>query len=107
MTSERRKPGGERGQYKQLYIRSSRARPFTSSQITYDDYLNTDVWRELRNQRLKLDHYRCDQCGTGINVTVHHLRYPDIWGAESIEDDLVTLCASCHARVHQTDIEGE
>lgn len=100
MTNE---PSISNGKYKQVYYRANKFKPYTTSKIPYDDYLQTDVWRELRNKRLTIDFHRCRQCGTGINVEVHHIKYPDIWGTENVEDDLVTLCASCHARVHQND----
>ena len=103
MTSEKRQPNGP---YKQVYYRGFRERPYTSSTIGYDDYLHTEVWRELRNKRLKMDFFRCVCCGTGKNVSVHHLNYPDVWGTESVEDDLITLCASCHAETHKYDIAG-
>lgn len=107
MTNERKPPGGINGQYKQLYIRSSREAPYTQSQMCYDDYLQTSVWKELRYQRLNIDFYRCAKCGTAINVEVHHLKYPEIWGEENVDDDLITLCARCHAEAHKYDLIKE
>lgn len=103
MTNERKPPGGSNGQYKQLYIRSNRKAPYTDAKMGYDDYLHTNVWKELRNERLRTDFYRCSRCGSAINVEVHHIKYPDVWGTEDM-DDLVTLCASCHAETHKYDL---
>jgi len=101
MTNEQKAP---KGNYKQVYYKGNRLKHYTTSMIPEDDYLQTDVWRELRNERLKLDHYQCQYCGTANNVQVHHLKYPSIWGMEDVEADLITLCASCHAETHKHDI---
>lgn len=105
MTDKILPPRGNSNQYRQVYYKNNRLKPYTSAQMNRDDYCQTEVWRELRYKRLQLDHYRCAQCGTAINVQVHHIRYPDVWGMESVEDDLITLCAECHAETHKYDIE--
>lgn len=88
-----------------LFYRRKRIKPYTTTRMPYDDYLQTDVWRELRNERLRLDHYQCQYCGTAQNVEVHHLRYPlEAWGTEDVETDLITLCSTCHAETHKHDI---
>ena len=108
MTNQQKAPQGQNGQYKQVYFSEYPATPYTETTMNYDDYRHTEVWKKLRNKRKRMDNYRCQKCGTGINIEVHHMRYPDVWGMESVEDDLVTLCATCHALVHQTDIvEGK
>lgn len=102
MTNE---PNPSTGNYKQVYVRANKLKPYSQAKIGLDDYVQTNVWRELRNERLKIDHYRCQYCGTGINVQVHHKRYPEIWGTESVDDDLITLCDRCHAETHINDFE--
>ena len=92
------------GQYKQIYYRNNRLAPYTSSTVSEDDYLQTDVWRELRNERLRLDNFQCKHCGTGCNLVVHHIRYPTVWGMENVVNDLLTLCDKCHTKVHENDI---
>ena len=106
MTDQRLQPNGQDGRYKQVYCKHYLDKPYSSARIGYDDYLHTNVWREIRNERLKIDNFRCVKCGTGINVEVHHLRYPEVWGMENVYDDLVTLCAPCHAETHKTDIQN-
>ena len=104
MTNQRRVPAGNNGEFKQLFRRECPATPFTSSTMTLDDYLHTDVWKKLRAARLKIDHRQCQECGTAMNLVVHHIRYPDVWGMENVEDDLITLCDTCHELVHKNDI---
>lgn len=89
--------------FKQVYVRQNIKTPFTSARIGLDDYLQTRVWNELRDIRLKIDGYKCVECGTGINVQVHHIHYPEVWGMESAEKDLRTFCDACHANVHIND----
>lgn len=89
--------------FKQVYVRENRAAPYTSAMIGHDDYLCTPIWRKLRDVRLRMDGYKCQKCGTGINLQVHHIRYPSAWGMENVETDLVTLCDACHAIVHSND----
>ena len=107
MTNEKLPPNGVNGQYKQIYYRSNRLAPYTSARVSESDYLQTEVWRELRSQRLAKDFYRCQQCGTAQNVIVHHIRYPDIWGTEDVDTDLVTLCDRCHAEAHKHDLQHD
>lgn len=68
---------------------------FTDNQTQYYESL---VWQEKRNIRLKIDNYQCAICGSTQNLHVHHkygLQFDDP------EEDLITLCKSCHELVHQ------
>lgn len=69
----------------------------------YYEYLDSEQWRQKRNRILARDNYRCQKCGSAINLRVHHIRYPQEIGTEQ-DDDLITLCDSCHTYVHTTDI---
>lgn len=70
---------------------------------TYEEYLNSSDWSRIRARILRRDNYKCRICGSGINVQVHHLRYPDAWGEEQ-DEDLIVLCDRCHAEVHRDDL---
>lgn len=101
MTTELRRQPSNR--FKQIWF--AKYRMYTESAVPYDDYIHSEVWHEIRANRLKKDNYRCVKCGTGKNVEVHHIKYPVLaWGTEDIEHDIVTLCAKCHAEVHKFDI---
>lgn len=88
-----------------VYYAENRSEPYTQTQMNESDFLQTEVWKKLREKRLKIDFYRCHYCGSAINVQVHHLHYPDAWGLETMED-LVTLCDNCHAKVHNKEIRN-
>ena len=69
----------------------------------YYGYFNSEVWREKRMQRLKLDGFQCQMCGTAKNLRVHHITYEN-FGHEAMED-LITLCDNCHSKAHAKDLQ--
>ncbi len=54
-------------------------------------------WR-LR-QRYLAEHPACESCGSAESLRVHH-RLPRKDGGPDNVDNYVTLCESCHQRVH-------
>ena len=68
-----------------------------SSYDTYKAYLKSNKWKVLKSKRLAMDG-ECVLCG-GDPDAIHHRRYPDELGTETV-DDLVTLCTSCHGMFH-------
>ncbi|MGO9108213.1 MAG: HNH endonuclease [Thermoguttaceae bacterium] len=61
------------------------------------DFLSYD---SLRQQVLRRDGWRCQSCGTMTNLEVHHREFRSHSGAD-LEENLITLCTACHARVHR------
>jgi 5-methylcytosine-specific restriction endonuclease McrA len=57
-------------------------------------------YESLRQQILKRDGWRCQSCGTMSNLEVHHMEFRSHSGSDS-EENLITLCTACHARVHR------
>jgi len=56
-------------------------------------------YESLRQQILRRDGWRCQSCGTMTNLEAHHREFRSQSGPDS-EENLITLCAACHARVH-------
>ncbi len=56
-------------------------------------------YETLRQQVLRRDGWRCQLCGTMTNLEVHHKEFRSQSGDDS-EQNLITLCAACHASVH-------
>lgn len=81
-----------------LVILKALREQYDSDEIDYYSYIQTEAWRDQRMKILRRDNFQCVCCGTAKNLHVHHITYENL-GAEE-EDDLVTLCADCHARVH-------
>src|SRR5271157_2311370 len=56
-------------------------------------------YETLRQQILRRDGWRCQSCGTMTNLEVHHREFRSHSG-EDLEENLISLCTACHARVH-------
>jgi 5-methylcytosine-specific restriction endonuclease McrA len=57
----------------------------------------------LREARLKLDNYACQKCGSKEKILVHHKKRRANRNKKDVEstiNDLLTLCRSCHFRLH-------
>ena len=53
----------------------------------------------LRQQVLRRDGWRCQLCGAIMNLEVHHRAFRSHAGDDS-EENLITLCVSCHEEIH-------
>ena len=62
--------------------------------------LDPALYERLRQQILRRDGWRCQSCGTMSNLEVHHREFRSHSGNDS-EENLITLCTSCHARMHR------
>jgi 5-methylcytosine-specific restriction endonuclease McrA len=61
--------------------------------------LDPASYESLRQQVLRRDSWRCQSCGTMSNLEVHHKEFRSQSGDDS-EDNLITLCNSCHHETH-------
>ena len=61
--------------------------------------LDPPSYESLRQQILRRDGWRCQSCGTMSNLEMHHRDFRSHSGPDS-EENLITLCTPCHARVH-------
>ena len=62
------------------------------------DYYNSPEWAAKRNERLRLDGYRCAKCGFTRALEVHHINYERLF-QEDVSRDLITLCKKCHNEI--------
>lgn len=66
----------------------------------YDKYLRSEHWDEIRFCALLVADDCCEFCGNhGVELNVHHLNYDNLWNEQP--SDVIVLCASCHADVHE------
>jgi 5-methylcytosine-specific restriction endonuclease McrA len=56
-------------------------------------------YESLRQQILRRDSWRCQSCGTMSNLEVHHKQLRS-HSCDDSEENLITLCFTCHASVH-------
>lgn len=86
-------------------IHESQIKPMTKQETNqrYYEYLQSEEWKAKAKQRLEIDGYVCQGCGakgSSLNVLqVHHLTYHNVYN-ENVYTDLVTVCRSCHAILH-------
>lgn len=64
--------------------------------------LDATRYRRLQRQILERDNWRCQACGCMQDLQVHHQQYRSQSGSDK-EDNLITLCAECHTRIHHED----
>ena len=56
-------------------------------------------YESLRQQILRRDGWRCQLCAAIANLEVHHQQFRSHAGDDS-DENLITLCASCHEEMH-------
>jgi ATP-dependent DNA helicase RecQ len=61
--------------------------------------LDSTSYCKLRRQVLERDGWRCQTCGSMQQLQVHHIKLRSHSGGD-VEQNLITLCARCHARTH-------
>lgn len=68
----------------------------------YKDYIRSDEWEDKKQERMKIDKC-CVMCERPLDkikkINVHHVTYARL-GHEDVLNDLVTLCGSCHKKIH-------
>jgi 5-methylcytosine-specific restriction endonuclease McrA len=64
--------------------------------------LDPDLYEQLREKVLRRDGWRCQNCGSMVNLEVHHQEFRS-QGGEDSEGNLITLCAGCHSLLHRSD----
>jgi 5-methylcytosine-specific restriction endonuclease McrA len=62
--------------------------------------LEPEAYRELRHRVLERDGWRCQNCGAAQNLQVHHIERRSKLGSDTC-DNLIALCAQCHASIHK------
>jgi ATP-dependent DNA helicase RecQ len=63
--------------------------------------LSLELYEVVRQQVLRRDGWRCQSCGAMSNLEVHHEAFRSRSGHDS-EENLITLCARCHADSHKS-----
>jgi len=61
--------------------------------------LRPEAYKQLRQQILERDGWRCQHCGRREQLEVHHIRFRAQLGADN-EANLITLCTGCHRKAH-------
>ena len=59
----------------------------------------TAIAPTVRAAVLERDGNRCRRCGTGENLTLHHIKLRKD-GGKNVAENLITLCRPCHDAEH-------
>lgn len=69
--------------------------------MIYQEQLGTRTWKLKRLEIIKRDHHSCFFCHGHVSLEVHHKYYSmDAMAWEYPNDALITLCRSCHEKLH-------
>ena len=70
-----------------------------SPKDTYDTYLESPLWKIIRDRVFQRDEFRCVRCGSGADQ-VHHMSYaPEVMAGED-DSKLMSVCLACHESIH-------
>ena len=61
--------------------------------------LASELYKDLRQEILQRDSWRCQSCGSREDLQVHHIEARSQLGNDC-EQNLITLCADCHRSIH-------
>ncbi len=75
-----------------------------SRRETYNAYLTSQTWYDLRAKILDRDSHRCVCCGNHA-TQVHHRSYAPKVLAGQANDKLASVCGLCHHKIHFYDDE--
>ena len=64
---------------------------------SYEEFLNTEEWKQVAEMVKDRDGNKCVICGSTENLNAHHIGYE---GDCLDENDIVTLCNRCHECLH-------
>lgn len=67
--------------------------------MPYNEYLQTEHWKEISNKRKHMDWNKCVLCGSESKLNAHHRSYKNKGTVDEI-NDLITLCNNCHSKFH-------
>ncbi|HKZ77750.1 MAG TPA: hypothetical protein VJ124_05450 [Pyrinomonadaceae bacterium] len=60
----------------------------------YEQYLQSDTWKQRRQATIERANYRCEICGERDGLQVHHLNYERLGNERP--SDLKVVCQGCH-----------
>ena len=72
----------------------------------YQEYLQSEHWRKLRQAKLDNDGHACSLCRCDKRIQVHHIIYRHPWTLCTTED-LQVMCEWCHDRFHRKGLPSQ
>jgi len=69
--------------------------------IKYNEYLNSEIWKNKRDRVLERDNNLCQACLRNTAIEVHHTTYKHVFDEPLFE--LVSVCKNCHDKITKLD----
>lgn len=80
--------------------------PLNTKRI-YKTWIESAEWKDIAKKAIKESGYKCEMCGSGINLCVHHVTYEYLCREDKHPESIVVLCKKCHEKVHKHDIQAK
>jgi len=77
------------------------------TKASYQEYLNTPLWREIRQRVIDKKGTCCEGCGGDYIIQVHHTFYTKIIISGKSLRGLRVVCKTCHKKIHKLVDDGE
>jgi len=68
--------------------------------LSYQDFLQTFYWQIVKDRKKYRANYKCQLCGNGGTLHVHHSTYENHGNEINNLNDLIVLCDKCHEKFH-------
>ena len=78
-------------------------KPITRNRLmTYSEQMTDKRWLAFRSFVMQVRGYRCEVCGSNINLNIHHLIYKEGYLAwEYNTREVMVVCSKCHKQIHE------
>jgi len=75
--------------------------PKKFTKATYQEYLETPLWKAIRKRVFGIKGKCCEGCGSLVGIQVHHSVYSQrVFRGETL-NGLRVVCRLCHERIHK------
>lgn len=71
----------------------------------YKTWMASEDWKRIAREKIKQAHFKCELCGSAINLHVHHITYENLCREDRHMDDLLVVCNKCHLALHEEDMK--
>ncbi len=75
---------------------------------SYSELLKDPHWQKKRLEIMQRDKWQCVSCmDNNSELHVHHLKYSTEMPWDELDENLITLCSSCHKAIHYLTSSNE